>query len=65
MEHSSNGNWKILPQFSVFPPGSDKARIRFGMEQIMDKRYKLNIGIWDTEINKRVDCDPLVGNDPP
>lgn len=65
VEHSSDGKWNPLPQFSVFPTNSDRARIRFGMEQIRDKRYKLNIGIWDTVANKRVDCDPLVGNDPP
>ncbi|GAA4781502.1 hypothetical protein [Lysobacter hankyongensis] len=65
VEHSSNGKWNPLTRFSVFPADTDRARVRFGMEQIAGKRYKLNIGIWDTVTNKRVDCDPLVGNDPP
>jgi hypothetical protein len=64
-EHLSGTNWLPISPFSVFPPGAYQARITFDMPQIQDKRYKLNIGVWDTEANKRADCDPLVGNDPP
>lgn len=65
VEHSTSGSWQALGPFSVFPENADLARIRFNMQPSKGKLYKLNVGIWDTETNKRVDCDPMVGNDPP
>lgn len=65
VENLSATGWDVMPPFSVFSPGAFQTKITFDMPQIFGKLYKLNIGVWDTETNKRVDCDPLVGNDPP
>jgi hypothetical protein len=64
VKYLDGGNFEELKPFSVFPSDTNHIRIDFGMLQD-GKSYKLNVGIWDTVEQKCVDCDPLVGNDPP
>jgi len=65
VEHLPDDDWIELPGFSTFPPKTNHIRITFEMPQIKDKKYKLNVGIFDKTKDAKFDCDPLVGNDPP
>jgi hypothetical protein len=65
VDSTTGARWVKAPPFSIFPSDAHQARITFTMPRDANKRYKLNIGIYDAQEKKPVECDPLVGNDPP
>lgn len=65
IDSTTGARWVKAQPFSVFPNNAHQTKITFDMPRDANKRYKLNIGIYDVDAKKPFECDPLVGNDPP